>query len=95
MLRTGAIGCLAAWAAIWVLFMLIRFSSFDIRVIPGIGPVMLALLVAVVVAPIIAGGLALGALVRQPRALLNWVTLGGAIAACVGQAALFAITKWM
>jgi len=94
-LRATAIYCLAIWAAIWLLFMLIRFSSFDIRVIPGIGPVMLVALVVAVAAPIVAIGIACAALVRQPKALLNWLTLGCAIATCVGQAILFTVTKWM
>ncbi len=94
-LRAAAIYCLATWAAIWALFLLIRFSSFDIRVIPGIGPVMLALLVVAVLAPIVAIGVAIAALVRQPKALLNWLTLSAAMAVSAGQAALFAITRWM
>ncbi|HLX23586.1 MAG TPA: hypothetical protein VKR38_09600 [Usitatibacter sp.] len=94
-LRATAIYCLAIWAAIWLLFMLIRFSSFDIRIIPGIGPVMLVLLVIALLAPIVAIGFSGFALVRQPRVSLNWLTLGCAIAACVGQAILFTVTKWM
>jgi hypothetical protein len=75
--------------------MAIRFSSFDIRVIPGIGPVMLASLVVVVLAPLVAIVLAAVALVRQPRVPLNWLTLGGGFAAFFGQAALFAATRWL
>ena len=59
-LRVAAICCLAAWAAIWLLFLSMRFSSFDIRVIPGIGPLI----------------------------------LGCGVAALLGQAMLFTITRW-
>ena len=90
-----AIGCLMIWAVVWVLFMAIRFSSFDIRMIPGIGPVMLLLLLTVFAAPFVAIGVAGAALIRQPGIPLNWLALGGAIAALVGQSALFAVTKWL
>jgi hypothetical protein len=46
-------------------------------------------------APIAATGLAGAALVRQPRAPLNWLTLGCAIAALVGQGFLFLVTRWL
>jgi hypothetical protein len=94
-LRTASISCLAIWVAIWVLFMLMRLSSFDIRVIPGIGMIMLSALVVVLVAPIVATGLAAAALVRQPRASLNLLTLGCAIAALVGQVFLFLVSSWL
>ena len=94
-LRTAAIYCLAIWAAIWLLFLLMRLSPIDIRIIPGIGPVMLIALVVALVAPIVAMGIAGATLVRQPRALLNWLTFGCAIAAFLGQAILFTITRWL
>ena len=93
-LRNAAIYCLAIWVAIWVLFMAIRFSSLDIRMIPGIGPVMLVALVVALVAPIVATGIAGVALLRQPRVAMNWLVLGCAAAALVGQAVLFTITGW-
>jgi hypothetical protein len=94
-LRTASVFCLAIWAAVWILFLLIRLSTFDIRVIPGIGPVMLGALAVAVLAPIVAATLTGIALVRQPRMPLNWLTLGCAIAALVGQEFLFLITKWL
>jgi hypothetical protein len=94
-LRAAAIYCLAIWVGIWLLFLSIRFSTLDIRTIPGIGPVMLVALAAALLAPIVAIGLAAAALVRQPRAALNWLTLGCAVAALLGQAALFTITRWL
>ena len=93
-LRRAAICCLAIWAAIWFLFLAIRFSSFDIRIIPGVGPVMLLLLVAALGAPVIATGLAVASLVRQPGTGLNWLTLGCSIAAIGGQVVLFTINRW-
>ena len=94
-LRTASIYCLALWVAVWLLFLLIRLSSFDIRIIPGIGPVMLLALVVALVAPMVAMGIAGAALFRQPRVPLNWLIFGCAVAAFVGQGALFAITKWL
>jgi hypothetical protein len=93
--RTAAILCLAIWAAVWLMFLLMRFSSFDIRSIPGIGPFMLASLAASVLAPIVATGFAGVASVRQPRVLSNWVTLACATAALVGQGLLFLMTRWL
>jgi hypothetical protein len=94
-LRIGSIACLAIWAAVWFLFLSMRFSAFDIRSIPGIGIVMLGALGIALLAPILATGLAGAALVRQPRVPLNWLTLGCAIAAFVGQGLLFLITRWL
>jgi hypothetical protein len=94
-LRTASIYCLALWVAVWLLFLLIRLSSFDIRIIPGIGPVMLLALVVALVAPMVAIGIAGAVLFRQPRVPLNWLIFGCAVAAFVGQGALFAITKWL
>jgi predicted ABC-type exoprotein transport system permease subunit len=94
-LRTASIYCLVIWAAIWVLFMLIRFSPLDIRIVPGIGPFMLLVLVVALVAPIVAIGLAGAALVRGPRTPRSWMVLGCAIAALFGQGILFAVTRWL
>jgi hypothetical protein len=94
-LRAASLYCLGTWAAIWLLFMLIRFSSFDIRVIPGIGPVMLFALAFVWIAPAVATGLAGVALIRQPRVRQNWLAFGCALAALVGQAFLFNASRWL
>ena len=94
-LRTAAIYCLVIWAAIWLLFLLMRLSPLDFRIIPGIGPTMLTALVVALMAPIVAMGTAGAALVRQPRVPLNWLIFGCAIAALVGQVILFTITRWL
>jgi hypothetical protein len=94
-LRTASISCLAIWVAIWILFLAIRFSPLDIRDIPGAGIVMLIALAVALVAPIVAMGLAGAALVRQPRAPLNLLTFGCAIAALLGQGLLFLISRWL
>jgi len=94
-LRIASVSCLAIWAAIWLLFLLMRLSSFDIRNIPGIGMVMLTALAVALVSPIVATGLAGAALVREPRAPLNLLTFGCAIAALLGQFFLFLISRWM
>jgi len=94
-LRAASISCLAIWIAIWLLFLSLRFSSFDIRIIPGIGGVMLCALVVALLAPVVAIGLATTAVIRQPREPLNWLTFGCAVAAFVGQAGLFLITRWL
>jgi hypothetical protein len=57
-LRTASISCLAIWLAIWLLFLLMHHSPFDIRTIPGIGMIMLTALLVALVAPIVATGLA-------------------------------------
>ena len=87
--------CLAIWAAIWLMFLMIRFSPLDIRVIPGIGPIMLLALVVVLVAPIAATGIAGAALVRQPRAPMNWLAFGCAIVALIGQVHLIMTSTWL
>jgi hypothetical protein len=94
-LRTASLCCLTIWAAVWLLFLVMRFSPLDIRNIPGIGTIMLVALGVVLLAPIVAAGLAGAALVRKPRLTLDWLTLGCAIAALLGQALLFFITRWM
>jgi hypothetical protein len=94
-LRAASISCLAIWVAIWLLFLLIRFSTLDIRVIPGIGGIMLSALAVALLAPIVALALAAAALIRQPRVPLNWLSFGGAVAAFFGQAAAFLSTRWL
>jgi hypothetical protein len=94
-LRTASIYTLALWVAIWLLFLLMRFSPFDYRGLPGIGMVTLIALAVAFVAPIVATVLAGVALVRQPRAPLNLLTFGCAIAALVGQVLLFFISRWL
>jgi hypothetical protein len=94
-LRKASIYCLAIWLGVWLLFLLIHFSSFDIRGIPGIGSFMLSALVASFLAPIVAAVLAVAALIRQPRVPLNWLSLGGAVAAFLAQAFIFLATRWM
>jgi hypothetical protein len=94
-LRIASICCLAIWAAIWLLFLLMRLSPLDIRRIPGIGMITLVALGVALLAPIVATGLAGVALVRQCRVPLNWLTLGCAIAALFGQGLLFLISRWL
>jgi hypothetical protein len=87
--------CLAIWGAVWLLFLVMRFSPLDIRSIPGIGGFLLVALAVALVAPVVAAGLAGVALLRQPRAALNWVALGCAIAVLFAQGFLFLATRWM
>ena len=94
-LRSTSIACLVIWLAIWVLFLLMRFSPFNFTTIPGAGIILLSTLAIALLAPIVAAGLAAAALIRQPRLPLNWLVLGCAFAALFGQALLFLITRWM
>lgn len=94
-MRAASIYCLAIWAAIWLLFLLMRLSPLDLRNMPGVGPVMLIALVVALIAPIVATGIAGAALVRQPRAPVSWLIFGCAIAALLGQVILFTITRWL
>jgi len=94
-LRNASIVCLAIWAAVWFMFLLMRFTPIDIRNIPGIGMIMLAALAIALLAPLAATALAGIALARQPRVSLNWLLFGCAIAALVGQGVLFLISKWL
>lgn len=75
--------------------MLIRFSGFDIRVIPGIGPIMLGALAVAVVAPVVAIGIVGVSLIQRPRTAVSWLMLGCAVAACLAVAFIFAATKWL
>jgi hypothetical protein len=87
--------CVAIWAAVWLLFLLLRFSSLDVRNIAGAAGILLGALVLSVSAPIVAVGLAAAALVRGSRMLANWLTLGFASAALCGQAFLFLSSRWL
>lgn len=75
--------------------MLIRFSGFDIRLIPGIGPIMLVALAIAVLAPVVAVVIAAVALIRRPRAALHWLILGCAMAACLAVGVVFSVTQWL
>jgi ACR3 family arsenite efflux pump ArsB len=77
------------------MFLIVRFSPLDIRVIPGIGPIMLVALVIAIISPVLALGIAAVALMRQPRAVLGWLILGCAVAACCAEGLIFAATKWL
>jgi hypothetical protein len=94
-LRTAAVYCLILWGAIWLMFLAMRFSPFDIRRVPGIGIVMVIALAVAVLGPIVAAGLAGAALVRQPRAPLNLLTFGFAMAALLSQVFLFLVSRWL
>src|ERR1700733_15098819 len=94
-LKAVSIYCLGVWVAVWLMFMLIRFSGFDIRVIPGIGPIMLGALLVAVISPVLALGIAGVSLIRRPRAVLGWVILGCAVAACFAVGLIFTATKWL
>jgi hypothetical protein len=94
-LQSAAISCLAIWAAIWLLFLLVRFSPLDIRVVAGVGGIVLSALAVALLAPVVAMGLAAIALSRQPRVPLNWLSLGCAVAAFLGQAAAFLSLRWL
>ena len=94
-LRTASIVCLILWAAIWTLFMLLRFGVFSLGVFPAPGPVMLIALATALVMPVVATGLAAAAVLRQPGVRLNWLTLGGAMAILGAQCVLFLATRFM
>jgi hypothetical protein len=94
-LRTASVACLAIWAAICLLFLLLRLSPLDIRTIPGIGMVMLTALVVALAAPALAAWLAGVALIRSPRKRLTVLVFGCAIAALLGDVCLFLIARWL
>jgi membrane protein DedA with SNARE-associated domain len=56
---------------------------------------LLGALVIAFFAPMAAVLLAVGALIRQPRVAVNWVTLGCAAAVVFGQAMLFLVTRFL
>jgi hypothetical protein len=93
--RTASIACLVIWAAIWLVFLLLRLLPLDIRGIPGAGRVMLIALAVALLAPIVATGLAAAALARHPRIPRDRLVLGWAVAALFGQGLLFLLTRWL
>jgi hypothetical protein len=94
-LRAASLSSVAVWLAVWLLFLSLRFSSLDVRYIPGAGGILLCALVLSMLAPIVAVGLAAAALIRAPRVPANWLTLGLAGAALCCQALLFLSTRWL
>lgn len=94
-LRTASIYCLLIWMGIWLIFLLVRLAPFDIRAIPGVGVFFFVALAVALLAPIVATGLAAAALVRQHRVPVNWLTLGCALAALLGQLLLFLSSGWL
>ena len=94
-LRTASIWCLAIWAAVWCLFMLIRFSGIDIRVIPGIGPIMLVALVISIIGPAVAIVIVGVSLIRRPRSALSWLILASAVVACFAVVGIYTAMKWL
>ena len=94
-LRTASLTCVVIWAAVWLLFLLLRLSPLDVRNIPGAVGILLGALAVSVLAPIMATGLAAAALVRGPRVPLNWLALGCAAAALCGQVLLFSSSRWL
>jgi predicted secreted protein len=94
-LRIASISCLAIWAAIWFLFLLMRLLPFDVRGIPDAGMVMLTALAVALAAPIVATGVAGAVLVRGPRTSPDLLIFGCAIAALLGQVFLFLISRWL
>jgi len=94
-LRTASIYCLALCLAIWLLFLLMRLSPFDPRSIPDIGLMMPLALAVALLASIVATLLAGAALIRQPRARVNLLVFGSALAVLFGQMFLFLISSWL
>jgi hypothetical protein len=94
-LRTASISCLAIWVGIWLMFLLMRLSPFDIRGIPGVGIFVLVALAVALLTPIAATGLAAAALVRQRGVPVNWLTFGCAVAVLLGQVFLFLSSRWL
>ncbi len=94
-LPSASIACLVIWLAIWLLFLVMRFSTFDFWSIPGAGFVMLTPFAVVLVAAVAATELATAALVRQRQVPVNWLTFGCALAALFGQVMLFLISCWI
>lgn len=95
LLRTATWSCLAIWAAIWVFFLGLRFSSLDVRDIPGLRNILLPAFAVALLAPILATGLAALALIRQPRLSLNWLSFGCAIIVLIGNVLFSLIATWM
>jgi hypothetical protein len=94
-LRSASIACLVIWAAIWLVFLLLRLSPIDIRNIPGAGRVLLIALAIALLAPIVAIGFAAAALARHPCVPRDRLVLGWGVAALFGQGLLFLVTRWL
>jgi hypothetical protein len=95
LLRTAAFAALVLWALIWVLFMGVRFSSLDVAALPVFHVLLPLALVCVLLAPVMAVGLAAAALIWKPRLLKDWIALGCAVAAVFGQTFLFLVSRWL
>ncbi len=94
-LRSAAWTCLAIWAAIWVFFLGLRFSSLDVRDVPGVRKILLPAFAVSLFAPILATGLTVLALIRQPRLSLNWFLLGCAVIVVIADVLFALIATWM
>jgi hypothetical protein len=94
-LRSGALVCLGLWALIWLMYMAMRFSPFDIHAIPGVGFLLLGSLAVAFLAPVAASAFAAVALLKQPRAPFSWLVLGAAVAVLVGQPMLFMASQML
>lgn len=94
-LRKIAAACIAVWIVIWIIFMAIRFSTLDVRLIPGAGGMLLLMLTAAAALPLVATLLSVMATIQKPAAPMNWVTLGCSIGIMVGQVVMFTASKWM
>ena len=94
-LASASMYFLLLWVAVWAFFMMLRFSSFDVRSLPGAGMLFLTLLAYAVLAPLGAAGLSVASIIRKPAVPLGWVTLALAIAAFAVQGAVFMVSKWL
>ena len=94
-LRAASLCCVAIWAGVWLLFLVLRVSSLDVRYVPGAPGIVLSALVLSVLAPVVAVGLAAAALARGPRMPANWLALGLGSAALCGQWLLFLSARWL
>jgi hypothetical protein len=94
-LRTASVACLVIWGVIWLAFLLLRLSPFDIRNVPGAGRILLIALAVALLTPMMATGLAAAALAQHPRVPRDRLVLGWAVAALFGQVFLFLITRWL
>lgn len=94
-LRSAALICIALWVAIWLVFIGVRLSSFDVSQHPSLGRLALILLLTVLMAPLLAIGFGIAAVLQRPAVLSNWITLACAGAALVLQTLLFLVTRWM
>jgi purine-cytosine permease-like protein len=95
LLRTASVLCLAIWGLIWLAFLVMRFSTLEIRQVPSIGIIMLSAFAVALATPILATGFAAAGLVRHPRTPRDTLIFGCAVAALLGQIFLFLITRWL